>query len=153
MLVHSKKPNKKMAGGGSVKGVHEAYRAYSNKGGESQAGFLNREFPHERDRIKSNHHEAVKELKSMPNPKLKGLAHGGEVDMDVDPDKAKDFIKGFTGVFAEGGEVPEQPEEMNMSDMAADELMEAIHSKDKSKMVSAMKAMISACMNDEGSDD
>lgn len=148
MLFHSKKPKReKMARGGSV----DAHSL-----GESKAGWLAKEASDVRSPVcreakqvfrnnaKEEHAKTIAEIRSMPKPKLQGLADGGPV---IDPDKAKDFVKGFKGVFAEGGEV-ESPE-MDMSEMAGDELMEAIHSKDKSKLISAMKALIASCMNDE----
>lgn len=66
--------------GGQVKGVHPSY--YDDQsGGESKAGDLVRSSDlHHGNKKKAvdEHHKVYGEMKSMPKPKLKGFAFGGE---------------------------------------------------------------------------
>lgn len=95
-----KRRAKKMAEGGNIKagkqrhenekGVHPESFSYgntssSNAGAAVRSGAYDKGMPKSyaakmKAGIHQEHKEKLAELKSMPNPKLKGLAHGGEVD-------------------------------------------------------------------------
>ena len=112
----------KMAGGGDIHKMETGVHTPIEKGsGVSHSGAGLRLNGVEPIRV---HQNKLRDLKEMPNPKLKGLAEGGSVD-----------------------EAPD------MADMAADELCSALESKDKKQIVSSIRALIASCMNDEGSDD
>lgn len=70
---------------------------------------------------KSEAKENLSDLKSQ-NPKLKGLAEGGEVEMDEDPDS-------------------------ELHEQVGHEIMEAIHSKDHKKLMSGIEALVLHHMN------
>lgn len=107
----------------------------------------------------------LKELKSMPNPKLKGLAHGGLVNLHDQKvasamsrgeqaigssAKPSPKLRGVTSMeYAEGGAIEKEDssehegkENEMLEESCAHELMEAIHSKDPKQMVSALKAIV-----------
>ncbi len=69
--------------GGEVKGVHKAYfdePETKQQMGESKAGDKVRHMDinkSSKNEAKEEHHKVLGEMKSMPNPKLKGLAKGG----------------------------------------------------------------------------
>jgi hypothetical protein len=112
--------------GGRIKGVHE-----QNYPGESEAGdevvrsneykqsgnpeHLAKSEEH-MDRAKTLHKRKLWELQSMPNPKLKGLAHGGEVEPSDD--------------------------DHEIHEMLGSEMMDAIHSKDHKKLMQGIEAMV-----------
>jgi len=96
------------AKGGEVKGVHTGF---TEKQGQSHAGNLLKRSNNEaknsskkllaeslKGRSQDEHERVLHEIRSMPNPKLKGLAQGG---MSMDADFAEKFKKGSG--FAEGG--------------------------------------------------
>ena len=109
-------------------GVHQGGGGEGDLKGRSAAG-VNAEWSkkhknpahaeYARSKAKDMHERKLGELKSMPNPNLKGLAEGGEVDSD-DID-------------------------MEINDMLGDELADAIEKKDKKGIVSAIKAIVMAC--------
>lgn len=117
---------KPYAKGGDVKGVHD----YNYEGpGTSPAGSLSR------DAVKGNtslskedlhreakkHHERViGEMRSMPKPKLKGLAEGGEVEDDLqDLSPSED----------EGAEMAHMDDEMGQDRQGPEDHMEEPHSE------------------------
>ena len=69
--------------GGEVKGVHKSYfdePETKKQMGESKAGDKVRSMDinkSSKNEAKEEHHKVLGEMKSMPNPKLKGLAKGG----------------------------------------------------------------------------
>lgn len=76
-----------MADGGDIKGVHSP--AYSGRNeGQSKAG-INAEGHSEtgsylnKKAAKREHKRVLNEIRSMPDPKLKGLAEGGSVDKSI----------------------------------------------------------------------
>lgn len=72
------------------------------------------------EKAKNEHHKVLGEMKSMPNPKLKGLAEGGEVDSkDMNEDVDNELM-----------------------DMACGEFLEALHSKNKKEILDSLKAII-----------
>lgn len=101
------------------------------------------------DRIakaKAHHGETLKEMKAMPNPKIKGLAHGGEVDDDkMDMYAMSPDVPAMHGM-AEGGEVDEMDGiDKELNEMAAGELMEALEKKDKAGILESIKAIVMNC--------
>ena len=106
-----KAEKKKMKGGGEVKGVHPQQKNFP--GGQSEAGQSARVYKRESDKTvigadknyelqdlaesnaKQKHQRVLSELKSMPDPKLKGLAHGGEMKACA-----------HCGHYADGEQVP-----------------------------------------------
>lgn len=97
-----KKKSQKMAQGGmadseKAKGTDKA--DYHRTRGRTVAGIIAErghkfKMGHQTERAKDLHREKLSEIKSAPNPKLKGLADGGPV---LDPDKTKQFVQGFAG--------------------------------------------------------
>lgn len=75
------------------------------------------------NKSKEFHSNKLEELRSMPNPNIKGLADGGEVES-------------YEG----------SPED-EIQDMLGQELMNAVHSKDHKKLMSGLEAMIMSCLN------
>ena len=70
--------------GGEVKGVHKSYYD-DGEGGESKTGALARNIDLGKGRKEmavEEHHKVLGEMKSMPQPKLKGLAKGGMAHYD-----------------------------------------------------------------------
>jgi hypothetical protein len=125
-----------MAKGGEVKGVHadEDVPKWVG-GGMSKAGLDARVGRDLKDHpaghtsmedSKAAHREKLGELKSMPDPKLKGLAEGGEV------------------------EDPAHEEDHEMHDMLGQEMMGAIHGKDHKGLMSCIEAAVLNCMNKKG---
>jgi hypothetical protein len=111
-------------------GVHA--ESYSRpKQGQSEAGNTYRNVKgvgggyEERGRaaVKAEHERRLGELQSMPNPKLKGLAEGGEVE---------DY---------EGSADDE------LHDLLGQEIMDAVHYKDHKRLMSGIEAMVLKCMN------
>lgn len=119
----------KFSHGGKVKGIHEEQgHGYSKAG--AHASFAKElddkddpEYGYARkkhnDEARGLHVEKLSELKAMPNPKLKGLAHGGEVES----------------------------EDHEMHEIIGPEMMDAIHSKDHKKLMSGIEAMVLHHMN------
>jgi hypothetical protein len=106
-----------MAEGGQIKGVHEPMKIageYPEHGGESWKSRVSTGASKEKSK------ENLKDLKEMPNPKLQGLAEGGEVESNPDDE---------------------------IQDMVGQELMGAIESKDYKKIMQGMEALILSCMN------
>jgi hypothetical protein len=99
-------PPPKYAKGGNVygvgHGVHGQVHSGTGKGGSSEAGLKAKHAKHHGDIIESRglHKEKLEELREMPNPKLKGLAHGGFVEKE----KASGYL-----------DMPEDGEKENMS--------------------------------------
>ena len=112
------------------RGVHR-----ETGGGESYAGTVARKGSIERS--KEMHQDKLAESRSMPNPKLKGLAHGGVAGKDgtdmyeMDPD-----VPSMHGMD-DGGEVDSE-----LDNMLADECFEAFEKKDKQGFIDALKAII-----------
>lgn len=152
------------AKGGEVKGVHKSafnYPIDKADEGMSEAGHQARRMEdaqyqdeekssgeYHKQQALSKHREVIGELKSMPKPKLKGLAHGGPVNLH--DQEAKHFMdKGEQDVgsseyalphgLAEGGEVGEDHELM---EHCASELMNAIEAKDKQGILDSIKAIV-----------
>lgn len=101
-------------------GVHKIVPNYDRKHNEIKHGQSEARYENK----KAKHHEVLGELRSMPNPKLKGLAEGGEVeDMDTDSDQMDNEI----------------------NDMVAGELLEAIEKKDKAAILQSIKALVMNC--------
>lgn len=80
--------------GGELKGIHKS--AYDSKDkelmGESEAGKQIRQSdlkPSAKEAAKDEHNKVLSEMKSMPNPKIKGFAEGGEASSD-DSDQSSD---------------------------------------------------------------
>lgn len=116
--------------GGAVHhgGIHdEEKNGGKSVNGVSKVGAKLRELPSlSRDKhfessedIKSDHEEALHELKSLPKPKLKGLAEGGEVE------------------HQDMGEESDH----ELMDMCAGEFMDGHEKKDKRQMLDALKAI------------
>lgn len=115
---------------GSV-GVHQGGTGEGDLKGRSAAG-VNAEWSKKHknpghagyalNKSKEMHSNKLGELRSMPAPKLKGLAEGGEVDADGDADL-----------------------DSELQEMCGTELCEAIHKKDSKGIVAAMKALIMSC--------
>lgn len=113
-----------MARGGQI-GVHGSF----GKEGESFPGFKAREASDSlapgghksrenlRESAKNDHREILAEGRSI-NPKLKGLAHGGEIEPDEE-----------------------------LHEGVGHEIMDAFHSKDHKKLMSGLEAMILHHMN------
>lgn len=129
-----------MAHGGEVKGVHEQGVPEWVGRGMSQAGSDARVANHPglkggtaasaaMEDSKKSHREKLGELKSMPHPKLKGLADGGEVGAGTH-------------------EGPDEDHEMH--DMLGQEMMGAIHGKDHKGLMSCIEAAVLNCMNKKG---
>lgn len=120
--------------GGQV-GVHDPIGA--NTTGKSKAGahlrssnyneFEGNEARYASEKLNAvkEHHKIIDEGRSI-QPKLQGLAEGGEVKEDSYDHLADDE---------------------NIQDMMGEELMSAIHSKDYKKIMQGMEAMILSCMN------
>lgn len=92
----------------------------------------------------------------------KKMNHGGEVEgcplcmddggeIEQDPDKAQQVEDSFKGAlgFAKGGEVESPDEDHEIHDALGEEMMDAIHTKDKKRMMSAIEAMVLSCMDKE----
>ncbi len=160
-----------LSDGGEVRGVHKSYmekeaprtgeygspRTQKRWAGRSAAGEAVSDTTHSRlnpdnqekkhnenqyKKAKDEHHRVLGELKAMPNPKIKGLAHGGEVKgFDMDGPETKAFMeKGEFTSESEGGEIEDMDNEM--MDMCCDELLKAIESKDKKEILESLKAII-----------
>jgi len=133
-----------LADGGEVKGVHEPVdkeftreesKKYPHAAIGARQSMAGRELEHNGDveKAKSEHHRVLGELRSMPKPKIQGLAHGGEVnevenaeELDHDGDHDVDH---------------------EIHDMLGKELMESIHSKDHKKVMSSIEACVLQCLN------
>jgi hypothetical protein len=139
-------------------GVHEQASSgnYSDEPGVSHAGQLVRGAHRDnssssmmkRDYAKMKissakrlHEENLSESRSMPNPKLKGLAEGGEVEGDMD-------IK-EPGHYDDVHEDRDHDYDSEIHDMLGKELMEAFHSKDHKRMAEGLEAMILQCLDDK----
>lgn len=86
----------KKAHGGEIKGVHkeDLYKGISHAGSHLRDIRYGGEEMKKagKEVAKGEHQRTLAELKEMPNPKLKGLAHGGSVhesDMEIDRPKDK----------------------------------------------------------------
>jgi len=118
-----------MAKGGEVKGVHEASKDSPEYPGRSKPGWMQRAKEEDTPYLnkdldkysKESHQEKLNELKSMPNPNLKGLAEGGEVEGE-DPDS-------------------------ELHEQVGHEIMGAIHSKDHKKLMDGLKAIVLSHMS------
>lgn len=118
------------------KGVHP--RSFSKQGGgESDAGAGHRSnmgmkrggrFDRS-DAIKDEHRQVLSDSRSLPKPKLQGLAKGGEVE----PMHESGHDEDMSGIDDE------------LMDMAAGECMEAFEKKDKKGLLDALKAIILSC--------
>lgn len=78
-----KKRAKKMAKGGDVKGAHESIMKGDAGTSVAGANISGHGYGNNPDTAKRIHKEKLAELKSMPKPNIKGLAHGGEVDEEA----------------------------------------------------------------------
>lgn len=95
---------------------------------------------------KAKHHEVLGEMKAMPNPKLKGLAHGGTLHngeikrfMDKGESEVGDSMTALPHGLDEGGEADSDD---GMLDACCDELLSAIEKKDKKEILESLKAII-----------
>lgn len=143
-----------MAHGGSVKdqdhekGVHA--RSYSRQGGgTSEAGNTLRDNAgmkrgghfDKSEVIKDEHRRRLGESKAI-HPKMKGLAHGGEVEDDkmdmyaMSPD--------VPAMHDEGGEIDDDMDQ-ELNEMVADELLSAIEAKDKKGILESIRALVMNC--------
>lgn len=132
----------KYADGGEVKGVHE--KVNKMHPGLSRAGL--HASSGSKEVAKEEHESKLAELKQLPKPNLKGLAHGGPVNLH--DQKVKSFMdKGESDVGSsetalphgldEGGEVDHE-----LLDACCDELMSALESKNKKEILESLKAII-----------
>lgn len=105
---------------------------------------------------KKGHKRALGELKSMPKPNL--YADGGEVDQDDDDrEEMRERMDPpiDNGFFAKGGDVHKdesQDKELiddEMKDMMGEELMAAIDSKDKKRIMEGIEAIVMSCLSKE----
>lgn len=109
---HQKGVHKTVMSKGGVKFLGEseagnhAVRASEQSDKHNQEKYL--------EKSKEEHSHVLSEMKSMPNPKLKGLAHGGEVES----------------------------EDHEVHEMVGPEMMDAIHSKDHKKLMGCIEAMV-----------
>lgn len=127
-----------MSEGGEVKGVHKSSmdidRPHSKKekkwAGESKAGEHSRRFADfkpsfssklNREEAIDSHHKVLGEMTVMPKPKLKGLAKGGM------PEDAPNMDDSGSSELLES---------------CAQELISAIHSKNKKEILDSLKAII-----------
>jgi len=119
-------------------GVHQPSYSHGNDLGASESGDqvrdasrMKRGSPKMREAklesARSEHREKLGELKSMPAPKLKGLAEGGVAGEDGEP------MDDMAGVDDE------------LMDMACGELLDAIESKNKKEILESLKAIILSC--------
>lgn len=130
------------AKGGDIKGVHEESYEHTPHG-ESHAGKLARRSqetsnPHKSDdymaKSRAEHKKVLTELKELPSPKLKGLAHGGEVHSyqqggGVDDGKESIFEKAGAWIDKKAGNdqpspKPSQPTDPNRPKSGAEQLGE-----------------------------
>lgn len=156
-MTHSKMPPslKKHAGGGEIcmacggmackfaeggpvsrmeheKGVHSPGWGDAPSRGQSMAGGMLRSGSKpSMEKGKEEHREVLSEMKAMPKPNIKGLAHGGEV------------------MEEEHEEMP-MDEDGEMKDMIGQEAMKAIHSKDHKGLMHCIEAAVLHCMNKKG---
>lgn len=107
------------------KGVHR-----ETGGGESYAGSVAKRGHTER--AKELHRDKLAESRSLPKPKLKGLAHGGM------PEEAPDL-----DVSLDDHDMDDIDNELN--DMAAQELMDALEKKDKKAVLESIRALVMYC--------
>lgn len=118
---------------GSV-GVHHGGDGEGSLKGRSAAG-INAEWAgkhknpnhaeYARQKAKYLHSAKLEESRAMPAPNLKGLAEGGEVEMDMDGDM--DNV------------------DHELMEMCAHECMEALKSGDKKGFLDAIKAIVMSC--------
>ncbi len=131
-IAYSVKRRAKKAKGGDIKGVHEADKGH--KRGPSYAGQLIRDGkqPYANRAAKEEHLQNLEDLRSMPAPKLKGLAEGGEVPAEdqmnqrpgKQPIKYPKIMKGGTFTTKlrdqeddlEQSDAPASPEEQPMAE-------------------------------------
>lgn len=133
-----------MAHGGGVNRQHP-----DRQEGTSEAGHYAKYQPSDGDKSWTNskakemHGKTLAESRSMPGPKLKGLAHGGMAGKDgtdmyeMDPD-----VPSMHGMD-DGGEVDSE-----LDNMLADECFEALEKKDKQGFLDALKAIIASSGGD-----
>ena len=163
-MKHSKGGMCKMCGGGKCNyahggsvdegpsekanqsGVHKIVPNWDREHNELKHGQSEARYGDE----KAKHHEVIGELRSMPNPKLKGLAEGGEVENETQVRPDKGFgkviqINDEDAGYAEGGDV--EMDESDMHDGLGKELMGALESKDHKGVMRCIEAAILNCMN------
>jgi hypothetical protein len=92
--------------GGSIKGVHKS--AYDSKDkelmGESEAGKQTRQSdikPKSKEKAKDEHHRVLGEMRTMPNPKIKGLAKGGVARTSLEQNIHDQGLKGGPDTYEE----------------------------------------------------
>ena len=127
-------------GFGSV-GVHDSVEKFGKNKGKSTGHVSGGEF------AKDRHAQKLNELKSMPNPNLKGLSHGGHVSgFDLNDQAVAKWMQEGKHTMAEGGEVEEMEHlegaEDELLEQCADELINAMEQKDKKGMLEAIKAIV-----------
>lgn len=128
----------KYAEGGVIKGVHEA--RFDDMPGTSRAGIhsaSSSKWEAGRDHIahgKKLHKEKLTELKDMPNPKLKGLAKGGLVNLH-DQAAADAMEKGESDTGSNDGD---------MLDSVMGEFHDSLKSGDHKSALESLKAIIMA---------
>ena len=154
---------KKMSHGGMVKhskdkdqkGVHKQLNTMHP--GESLAGYHTEYHkrheddpdtgPYEKNSAYTQHEKVLSEMRSMPNPKLKGLSEGGKV-YSIGPMKdERQPSKAALTAYDEGGSVEKEmdhdmDDSMDMEDIACDELVSALEKKDKQGIKESLKALI-----------
>lgn len=152
-----------LADGGEVKGVHNPSYSRETDQGQSEAGDATRQ-AHSKgqgsvfrkglmDRVKAEHHKVLGEMKSMPNPKLKGLSEGGKV-YSVGPmkDMRQPSMKSQEA-YSEGGPVenesdmdkdmsPDMDSDSEMHEGVAKEMMDSMKKGDHKGMLESLKALI-----------
>lgn len=145
-VIYSASATKGYSKGGEVKGVHKPLprlKGQSESGrklravdemGSGKDGWVDHQ-----EKVKQGHEDVLEELKSMPKPKLQGLAHGGKVDMYA----MKPDVPAMHGMD-EGGDVEKdmgEETDHELMDACASEFMEGHEKKDKKQMLDALKAI------------
>lgn len=104
------------ADGGKVKGVHESYYD-DGEGGESRTGALARNIDLGKGRKEmavNEHNRVLGEMKSMPKPKLQGMAEGGEMH------HGGCQCPGCCEMMAQGGQITDNYQPSNKVDTKPD---------------------------------
>lgn len=107
-------------------------------------------------KVEHQHNKILSEMRMMPKPKLKGVAHGGEVEDDemktypMSPDVPSMHPK----TMKDGGDVDMNKEDSasidnELNDMVMDELFDSMEKKDKKGCLDAIRALVLNCMGEK----